>query len=80
MPKVFEYNGFKFFFLSNEGSPREPVHVHVSKGDGLAKVWIEPDIAIGFSRGFSAADLRVILSQVELREEEIRRVWNEHFD
>ena len=80
MPKVFEYNGFKFFFLSNEGDPREPVHVHVSKGDGLAKVWIEPRIAMDYSRGFSAADQRVILGQVELQEENIRRVWNEHFD
>lgn len=32
MPTVFEYCGFSFFFYSKEGSPREPVHIHVEKG------------------------------------------------
>ncbi|HIS66667.1 MAG TPA: DUF4160 domain-containing protein, partial [Candidatus Scatomorpha merdipullorum] len=37
MPKVFEIDGFKFFFFSNEGNPQEPCHIHVRKGNGLAK-------------------------------------------
>ncbi|MGF6267191.1 hypothetical protein OKW49_008185 [Paraburkholderia youngii] len=28
MPVVFRYNGIRFFFYSNEGDPREPVHIH----------------------------------------------------
>ncbi|WP_244939879.1 DUF4160 domain-containing protein [Leptospira adleri] len=32
MPKVFEKNGFKFFFFANEGNPREPTHIHIRKG------------------------------------------------
>lgn len=31
MPSTFVYNGFRFFFYSNIGSPREPIHVHGSK-------------------------------------------------
>ena len=31
MPIVFRSDGFKFFFYSNEGDPREPLHVHVAK-------------------------------------------------
>jgi hypothetical protein len=27
MPVVFRQGGFKFFFYSNEGDPREPMHV-----------------------------------------------------
>ena len=32
MPIVFRYHGYKFFFYSNEGDPREPVHIHVRQG------------------------------------------------
>ena len=37
MPTVFRERGFRFFFYSNEGSPREPVHIHVEKADLEAK-------------------------------------------
>jgi hypothetical protein len=36
MPTLLRVEGFRFFFFSNEG--QEPPHVHVSKGDGLAKL------------------------------------------
>ena len=38
MPVVFRYKGFRFFFYSNEGIPREPVHVHVRAGGSEAKL------------------------------------------
>jgi len=28
MPVVFRYRGYRFFFYSNEGDPREPLHIH----------------------------------------------------
>lgn len=31
MPTVFRHDGFRFFLYSNEGSPLEPVHIHVLK-------------------------------------------------
>jgi len=30
MPEVFRERGFRFFY-ANEGTPREPVHIHVEK-------------------------------------------------
>jgi hypothetical protein len=42
MPTVFREQGFRFFFCSNEGSPREQVHIHVDKDDMEAKFWLEP--------------------------------------
>jgi len=33
MPKVFEKDGYRFFFYSNE---HRPIHVHVRYGDGEA--------------------------------------------
>src|SRR5262249_55675133 len=40
MPTVLIIQGFRFFFFSNEGS--EPPHIHVEKGDGYAKFWLNP--------------------------------------
>lgn len=42
MPVVFTTNGLRFFFFSNERSPREPLHVHVRRGGDIAKIWLEP--------------------------------------
>ena len=42
MPTVFRERGFKFFFYSNEGSPREPAHIHVEKDSAEAKFWLRP--------------------------------------
>ena len=38
MPVVFRYKGYRFFFYSNEGNPREPLHIHVRKGEAVAKL------------------------------------------
>lgn len=79
MPTVFRYDGFRFFFYSNEGDPREPVHVHVSKGDGEAKFWIGPNVSVARSAGFDARTLRRIAAIVALRSQEIEKAWYEHF-
>ena len=42
MPTVFRHDGFRFFFYSNEGDPREPVHINVIKDGGEAKLWLHP--------------------------------------
>ena len=49
MPVVFYFDGYKFFFFSNEGDPREPIHIHVRKDGNLAKFWIEPSVELADS-------------------------------
>jgi len=53
MPVVFLEKGYKFKFYSNEND--EPAHVHVSKGDGSAKYWLEPDVEEVYSYGLPFA-------------------------
>ncbi|PKP67579.1 MAG: hypothetical protein CVT83_08220, partial [Alphaproteobacteria bacterium HGW-Alphaproteobacteria-5] len=53
MPTVFRYKGFRFFFYSNEGSPRETVHIHVQQGGSTAKFWLSP-VHAADSYGFDA--------------------------
>lgn len=57
MPVVFRESGLRYFFYSNEGSPREPPHVHVKGGRRDAKIWLEPEVSIADSFGFSPREL-----------------------
>ena len=79
MPVIFRYEGFRFFFYSNEGSPREPVHVHVEKGDVEAKFWLRPDVRIAYNDGFNSKTLNDLLPIVEQHRDQIERAWNEFF-
>jgi hypothetical protein len=33
MPTIFLWNGYRFYFYSNEGRPREGRHIHIRKGE-----------------------------------------------
>lgn len=79
MPAVFREGGFQFFFYSNEGNPREPLHVHVRRGGDRAKVWLAPNAVLAESAGFNAQELRVLLEIARRRRADIERAWNEHF-
>ena len=79
MPVVFREGGLRYYFFSNEGSPREPPHIHV-KGRGCdAKIWIEPEVAFAESYGFNARELSAILRTVTSNRERILRAWYDHF-
>lgn len=79
MPVVFVLDGVKFFFFSNEGDPREPVHIHVRKATKLAKFWMDPVVQLAHSYGFSARELNKIAKVIDNRKDQIERAWNEHF-
>jgi len=79
MPVVFRYKGFRFFFYSNEGSPREPVHVHVRAASGEAKLWMTPQVRIADSIGFDAGTLRELVKAAQDNRELIERTWHEYF-
>ncbi len=54
MPGVFEEDGYKFFFYSNE---HRPIHVHVRYGAGEAVFNIEPSIELRESHGLKVREL-----------------------
>ena len=47
-----------FFFYSNEGTPREPAHIHVGKDEKEAKFWLRPKIKLAYNDGYNARTLR----------------------
>ncbi len=79
MPVVFRHGGLRYFFFSNEGVPREPIHVHV-KGRGCdAKIWVEPEIQVAESYGFNSRELADILKLLEANRDRIVEAWHDHF-
>ncbi len=43
MPQIFKIGKYIIYFWVNEGTPREPVHVHVAEGvpqKNARKIWI----------------------------------------
>ena len=79
MPKVFEWNGYKFFFFSNEGTPSEPLHVHVRKGEKVAKFWIEPLVSVAYNFEMTSKELKELQAVVEQNVAMIRSKWNDYF-
>jgi hypothetical protein len=79
MPVVFRYKGFRFFFYSNEGSPRESVHVHVRAGGSEAKLWLDPPVRVATSYGFDAGTLRELVEVTQSNREIIGKAWHEYF-
>lgn len=79
MPVVFRYKGIRFHFFSNEGSPREPIHIHADGSDAEAKFWLSPSVRVADSVGFSRQALLELVKVVEEHREEIERAWHEHF-
>lgn len=79
MPKLFEIDGYKFFFFSNEGDPSEPCHIHVRKAGNLAKFWVEPVVSLDSSDGFNSKELKFIANAVEEHKELIKEAWDEFF-
>ncbi|MGA9673313.1 MAG: DUF4160 domain-containing protein [Terracidiphilus sp.] len=79
MPTVFRERGFRFFFYSNEGTPREPVHIHIEKDNVEAKFWLNPETRVAYNDGYDARTLRELQSLVEINRNRIVGAWNEHF-
>ena len=76
---VLRAGGFRFFFYSNEGNPREPVHIHARQGRDEAKFWLRPDVRMAYNDGLSARDLNRAERLVQDHRDLFERAWNEHF-
>jgi hypothetical protein len=74
MPLVFRWKGYRFHFFSNEGDPREPVHVHVTRGGADARFWLQPEVNVAYNKGFNAHALAILTRIVEERRGDRRSV------
>jgi len=79
MPKVFEIEGYRGFFFSNEGTPLEPVHIHIKKGEGEAKFWVTPNVTLAESWSMKVSELTRAQEIVVEHQREILDLWNRYF-
>lgn len=79
MPVVFRWEGIRLYFFSNEGSPREPMHIHADRRGAEAKFWIFPDVRVADSTGFDRRTLSELVAVVQQHRDVIERAWHEHF-
>lgn len=75
MPKIFEKDGYRFFFYSNE---HEPIHVHVRYGGGEAVFEIKKIIELRESYGLKIQELARAQSLAEEHRQLIVEKWHEH--
>ena len=80
MPKVFEIEGYRGFFFSNEGTPRDPIHNHIKKGEGEAKFWVTPTVSLAESWNLKVSELTRAQEIVVEHRQEILDFWNRYFN
>ena len=62
MPTVLRLGPYRFFFVSLDRG--EPPHIHVRRGNMVAKFWLEP-VVMERDGGFSRLELNKIAKLVE---------------
>ena len=77
MPTVLLINGYRFHFYAKDMN--EPCHIHVSKGSGYAKIWMEPTVEPAYFYKFKPQEQKVIMDLIKEHEREIKIKWNEYF-
>ncbi|MHB1309540.1 MAG: DUF4160 domain-containing protein [Limisphaerales bacterium] len=77
MPKIFEKDGYLFFFYSNE---HRPIHVHVRRGGGEAVFVVENGVELRESQGLKVKELSKAETLAEEHRELIIRKWHEHLN
>jgi hypothetical protein len=75
MPRIFEKDGFVFFFYSND---HRPIHVHVRYGGGEAVFNVEDDVELRESHGFKVKELSKAEVLARQNQELIWEKWHEH--
>jgi len=74
VPTLLNQNGFKFFFYANE---HEPMHIHVMKGDGFAKISLE-DMRVVYN-AMKESELKKAMEIAKEHRELFIRRWHEWF-
>jgi len=75
MPKIFEKDGYSFFFYSNDHCP---IHVHVRRGDGEAVFNVEEAVELRESQNMKVSELSKAQKLAEQNRQLILEKWHEH--
>ena len=85
MPQIFKIGSYVIYFWSDEGMPREPVHVHIAEGvpsKNATKIWItkaQKCIVANNNSKIPNHALNLLLRVIEGRSFEIISKWKDLF-
>ena len=77
MPTIFEKDGFRFFFYSND---HRPIHVHVRYGGGEAVFDVAGEVELRESHGLKLRELTKAEKLAEENKKLIIKKWHEYLD
>jgi hypothetical protein len=77
MPKIFEKDGYRFFFYSNE---HRPIHAHVRYGGGEAVFDVEENVELRESYGLKVQELAKAQKLAEENRGLIIEKWHENIN
>ena len=75
MPTVLRWNGYRFYFFSNEG--HEPPHIHVDKAGRSSNLWLAP-VRLAQNHGYADYEISEIRVKVIECEKNFTDAWNGH--
>ena len=75
MPLIFEKDGYRFFFYSNDD---RPIHVHVRYGGGEAVFNVEDAVELRESEGLKVKELARAEDLVAEHRQLTMEKWHEH--
>ena len=75
-PTIHREKGYRFYFFMDEESR---MHVHVECGDGEAKFWLEPEIALSKNYHLKPKQVSEIQKIVEAHRDEFIDAWRAVF-
>lgn len=78
MPTILFIKGYRFYFYAGDGN--EPAHVHVEKGDGVAKIWLKPELKHQYFDGFKAREKKEIMKLATENYKLLKSKWDEFFN
>lgn len=69
-------DGYKFRFYSSD--IQEPPHVHVIRGDDVAKIWLV-SLDVEYNHGYNKPELNKIVKLTRENKERLLEAWNGYF-
>ena len=85
MPQLLRIGPYTIYFWSNEGTPLEPIHVHIARGHATStatKLWITSTGKVILCNNNSKIPeniLRKLIRMVEANSEDIIAEWLDRF-
>jgi hypothetical protein len=75
MPTVLRQNGFRFFFFSDEHTPK---HIHIEKGEMYVRIELE-SLKVTDSYNINMKDIKLLQKVVKENKEVFIGAWDEYF-